>query len=414
MALSTASAIVLNSVAWAWLSSRTAVTRTVLHADMDAFYASVEQRDDPALRGRPVVVGGLGQRGVVSTASYEARTFGIHSAMPIGEARRRCPHAVFVRPRMEVYAAVSAQIREVFDACTPLVEPLSLDEAFLDVTGSRALLGDGEAIARRIQAEVRARTGLTVSVGVATTKFVAKVASDLRKPAGMTIVPPVEEVAFLDPLPIRRLWGAGPVQQERLLALGIHTLRDVREAPTAVLSQRLGASAAERFQQLASGIDPRPVEPDRDAKSIGSERTFDDDLTSDDDVRRVLGRLAEDVGRRLRDAGITARTVRVKVRFPPFRTLTRQVRLSAPSDDDAVLAQAARDLCNGARASGEPVRLLGVTATDLAPRSTEAPRQLGLFEQQGTPTDPERGRRLNAAIDAIRDRFGKTSIRRGE
>ncbi|MGA0060497.1 MAG: DNA polymerase IV, partial [Planctomycetota bacterium] len=199
------------------------MTRTVLHADMDAFYASVEQRDDPALRGRPVVVGGLGQRGVVSTASYEARTFGIHSAMPIGEARRRCPHAVFVRPRMEVYAAVSAQIREVFDACTPLVEPLSLDEAFLDVTGSRALLGDGEAIARRIQTEVRARTGLTVSVGVATTKFVAKVASDLRKPAGLTIVAPGEEVAFLDPLPIRRLWGAGPVQQERLLALSIHT-----------------------------------------------------------------------------------------------------------------------------------------------------------------------------------------------
>jgi DNA polymerase-4 len=389
------------------------VTRTVLHADMDAFYASVEQRDDPALRGRPVVVGGLGRRGVVSTASYEARKFGIRSAMPIGEARRRCPDAVFVRPRMEVYAAVSAEIRAVFDACTPLVEPLSLDEAFLDVTGSRALLGDGETIARRIQADVRARTGLTVSVGVATTKFVAKVASDLHKPAGLTVVAPGTERDFLDPLPVRRLWGAGPVQQERLQALGLETLRDVREAPAAVLAQRVGAVAAERFQALASGVDPRPVVPEREAKSIGSERTFEDDLMSDDEVRSVLGRLAEDVGRRLRQAEVVARTVRVKVRFPPFRTVTRQVRLAQPSDDDMVIANAARDLCAGARAAGEPVRLLGVTAADLAPRSDDAPRQLGLFEQEGGRDDPERGRKLNAALDAIRERFGKSAIRRG-
>jgi DNA polymerase-4 len=381
---------------------------------MDAFYASVEQRDDPTLRGRPVVVGGLGRRGVVSTASYEARKFGIRSAMPVGEARRRCPDAVFVRPRMEVYAAVSAQIREVFDACTPLVEPLSLDEAFLDVTGSLALLGHGEEIARTIQREVRARTGLTVSVGVASTKFVAKVASDLRKPAGLTVVPPGTEREFLDPLPVRRLWGAGPVQQERLLALGLETLRDVREAPAAVLAQRLGAATAERFQALANGVDPRPVEPDRDAKSIGSERTFEEDLSSEEDVRRVLGRLAEDVGRRLRDAGVTARTVRVKVRFPPFRTVTRQVRLAQPTDDDMVIARAARDLCAGARAAGEPVRLLGVTAADFALSANDAPRQLGLFEQEGGTDDPERGRKLNAAIDAIRDRFGKAAIRRGE
>ena len=391
-----------------------ALVRTVLHADMDAFYASVEQRDDPALRGRPVVVGGLGRRGVVSTASYEARKFGIRSAMPIGEARRRCPDAVFVRPRMEVYATVSAEIRAVFDACTPLVEPLSLDEAFLDVTGSRALLGDGEAIARRIQAEVRARTGLSVSVGVATTKFVAKVASDLHKPAGLTVVSPGTEQAFLDPLPVRRLWGAGPVQQERLLTLGLETLRDVREVPLAALAQRVGAAAAERFQQLARGIDLRPVEPDRDAKSIGSERTFDEDLTADDDVRRVVGRLAAEVGRRLRAAGIVARTVRVKVRFPPFRTLTRQVRLTAATDDDVVLADAALELCAAARAPGEPVRLLGVTAADLVPGGASEPRQLGLFEQEGAAGDPERGRRLNAALDAIRERFGDAAIRRGE
>ena len=334
--------------------------------------------------------------------------------MPIGEARRRCPDAVFVRPRMEVYAAVSAEIRAVFDACTPLVEPLSLDEAFLDVTGSRALLGDGEAIARRIQAEVRARTGLSVSVGVATTNFVAKVASDLHKPAGLTVVSPGTEQAFLDPLPVRRLLGAGPVQQERLLALGLETLRDVREVPLAALAQRVGAAAAERFQQLARGIDLRPVEPDRDAKSIGSERTFDEDLTADDDVRRVVGRLAAEVGRRLRTAGIVARTVRVKVRFPPFRTLTRQVRLTAATDDDVVLADAARELCAAARAPGEPVRLLGVTAADLVPGGASEPRQLGLFEQEGAAGDPERGRRLNAALDAIRERFGDAATRRGE
>jgi DNA polymerase-4 len=381
---------------------------------MDAFYASIEQRDDPRLRGRPVVVGGLGRRGVVSTASYEARRFGIRSAMPTAEARRRCPEAVFVRPRIEAYAEVSRQVMAVFDGFTPLVEPLSLDEAFLDVTGSRALFGDGVQIAGRLRREVRAATGLTVSVGVATTKFVAKVASDLEKPDGLTVVEAGTELDFLDPLPLARLFGAGPVTQQRLAALGLATVGEVRRAPPALLAQRLGAGAAAQLQALAAGIDPREVVPDRDAKSLGSECTFDEDLAEDEAVRRALLGLAEQVGRRLRRAGVRGRLLRVKVRFPPFRTLTRQATLPAATDDDMTIFETALGLCRQVRGSGVPVRLLGVTVAELSAKAAGRPRQPGLFD--GAAAEPPGGprrERLTAAIDAIRERFGDGAIRRG-
>ncbi|MBK8978477.1 MAG: DNA polymerase IV [Planctomycetes bacterium] len=401
------------------------IARTILHADLDAFYAAVEQRDDQALRGRPVVVGGLGPRGVVATASYEARRSGVHSAMPIGRARRLCPDAVFLRPRMAHYAAIARTVRAVFERFTPLVEPLSLDEAFLDVTGSRALFGDGRAIAQRLRAEVSAAVGLTASVGVATSKFVAKVASDLRKPDALVVVEPGTEEAFLAPLPVARLWGAGPVAQERLRALGIGTIGELRRTPVEVLALRLGAHPAAHFAALARGDDPRPVVPERDAKSISQEHTFDADLRDDDAVRRCLRGLSEGVGRRLRDAGLTARVVRVKVRFPPFVTRSRQVHLPRPTDDDAELAECAIALVAKARASGRPVRLLGVGVAELVareatPATAAVPQQRELFGDAGevaaaaARADLEARRaRLTRALDAIRDRFGHDAIRRG-
>ena len=390
--------------------ARAMSSRTILHADMDAFYASIEQRDEPSLRGKPVIVGGLGRRGVVSTASYEARRFGMHSAMPTAEARRRCPDGIYLVPRMEHYVAESERVRAVFDRYTPLCEPLSLDEAFLDVTASRALFGDGVTIARRIQQEVFAETALTVSVGVASCKFVAKVASDLRKPAGLVVVEPGHEQDFLAPLPLSRLWGAGKVTQEQLAKLGLRTIGEVVTCPRTRLLGAIGAAAADRFHALGRGDDPREVVPDRDALSIGRETTFDVDLCDDAAIDRVLVELSEDVGRRLRVEGKRARTLRVKLRFPPFRTHTCQERLAEAIDDDLAILRAARVLCARGRAAGSPLRLLGVTAADLV-EAKEQPRQLGLFD---TPAeDPERARRLTRAVDDLRERFGSDVIRRG-
>jgi DNA polymerase-4 len=388
------------------------MARTILHADMDAFYASIEQRDDPALRGRPVIVAGLGKRGVVSTASYEARKFGVRSAMPTAEALRRCPDGVFLPPRMQAYAAVSAIVQEVFGRYSPLVEPLSLDEAFLDLTGSEGLFGPGAEVGRRIQEDVRAATSLTVSVGVASCKFVAKVASDLRKPGGLVVVPAGEEAAFLAPLPLSRLWGAGKASEERLARLGLRTIGDVAACPRATLVRAVGAAAAEHFQSLARGDDPRDVVPDRDPLSIGRETTFDDDVADDDALDRVLLELCESVGRRLRAEGKRAGVVRVKVRFPPFETHARQARQPTPLDDDLALLRAARALVAKIRPPGKPVRLIGVTGAALVAESAvDGPgRQLGLFD--APEPDPGRARRLTKAVDALRDRFGDGVIRR--
>ncbi len=384
------------------------MTRRILHADMDAFYAAIEQRDDPSLRGKPVIVGGQGRRGVVATASYEARAFGVRSAMPGARARALCPDGVFVAPRMDAYAAVSEQVRAIFLRYTPLVEPLSLDEAFLDVTGSEALFGDGAAIAARIRAEVRGETGLTVSVGVATSKYVAKVASDLRKPDGLVVVPEGEERAFLAPLPIGRLWGAGPVTQKRLRERGIATIGDVARLSREQLAALVGEAAAEHYHALALGIDPREVESDREARSLSHETTFHEDVSSDEECRRVLVELSGAVGRRLRREGLRGGVVRLKIRYPPFETHTCQRKLAAPTDDDMAIYRTAQALLGEARPSGRPVRLLGVGVADLA--SGPRPRQATLFDE---PRVAEKSRSLLRAIDAIKDRFGDDAIGRG-
>ncbi|HEX5139149.1 MAG TPA: DNA polymerase IV [Planctomycetota bacterium] len=381
------------------------LTRQVLHADMDAFYAAIEQRDNPALRGKPVIVGGEGRRGVVATASYEARTFGVRSAMPGSRARALCPSGIFVAPRMDVYAGVSEHVFRIFERYTPLVEPLSLDEAFLDVTGSRALFGDGAAIASRIRADVRAETGLTVSVGVATSKYVAKVASDLRKPDALVVVPDGTERAFLAPLPVGRLWGAGPVTQKRLAEAGIATIGDVARLSLGKLAGLVGEAAADHYHALALGLDPREVEPLREARSISHETTFHDDVAGEEALRRVLLELSEAVGRRLRRLGIAGSVVRLKLRYPPFETHTRQRKLDAPTDDDLVVFRTARALLEGTRPKGRPVRLLGVGVADLT--SGPRPRQALLFEE---PRATEKSRDLLRAMDRIKDRFGDDAI----
>jgi DNA polymerase-4 len=385
-------------------------SRVILHCDMDAFYAAIEQRDRPELRGRPVVVGGLGPRGVVATASYEARRFGVHSAMPMAIARRKCPNAVILPPRMADYLAVTDEVRAVFDSITPLVEPLSLDEAFLDVTGSALELGDGTTIARRIQAEVEARTQLTISIGVASSKFVAKVASDLRKPRGIVVVPPGTEAEFLAPLPLGRLFGAGKVTLAKWERAGLSTIADLLTADRALLDAGVGRESAEHFLTLARGIDPRAVVPDRDPKSIGRETTFDDDLDDPAALDRVLAGLADDVGRRLRAAGCSAQVIRVKLRYPPFETHSAQHRLRAPTDDDLTILHTARALLEQARDNGRPLRLLGVTGADLVPTS-DRPRQLDLFETM--PRSRQRQRELSSAVDRLRERFGDAIVRRG-
>ena len=384
--------------------------REILHADMDAFYAAIEQRDDPELRGKPVIVGGAGKRGVVSTASYEAREFGVHSAMPGAEARRRCPEGIFVAPRMEVYAAVSAQVEEVFQRYTPLVEPLSLDEAFLDVSGSTALFGDGPTIAARIRRDVFEATQLTISIGVATSKFVAKVASDLDKPDGLVVVEAGREREFLAPLPIRRLWGAGKVTQGKLQQLGFRTIGDLQSRSRDELVALLGEHSGDRFWRLANARDPRRVHAEREAKSISHECTFGDDLTDAETCRRVLLDQSERVGRRLRRSGQRGRIVKLKLRFPPFETLSRQATLGAATDDDLVIYRAAVALFERARGD-RPVRLLGVGVSGLA--DAAEPRQGALFDDAGGSQVGASSDDLLRAMDAIRDRFGEGAIRHG-
>lgn len=382
-----------------------ATPRTILHADMDAFYAAIEQRDRPELRGKPVIVGGSERRSVVATASYEARKFGVHSAMPGVRAKQLCPHGIFVVPRMEVYVAVGAQIRGVFEQFTDLVEPLSLDEAFLDVTGSRALFGDGESIARQLKAAVRDATQLAVSVGVASSKYVAKVASDLRKPDGLVVVPPGTEREFLAPLPVSRLWGAGPKTQALLQRAGLRTIGDLQSRTLAQLTAAFGAHQAEHFHVLAHGLDPRPVEPGREARSIGHEMTFAEDLTTRQACHALLLQLSEMVGRRLRQEHVAAGCVRLKARYPDFTTFTRQRRVDA-TQDDRVLYATAKALFDELWPGQPGLRLLGVTAADLG--EPKAARQGELFGGSA-----QKAGKLLSALDAIKDRFGDDAIHHG-
>jgi DNA polymerase-4 len=381
----------------------------ILHADMDAFYASVEQRDRPELRGRPVIVGGASGRGVVTAASYEARRFGVRSAMPMVQARALCPEAVIVPGHMAKYRRVSAQIRTVFESVSPLVEPLSLDEAFIDVTASVRLLGPPLAIGRLVKERVRAATALAVSVGIGPGKMVAKIASDLSKPDGLLAVGPDEVREFLRPLPVSRLWGVGPVTEAALHAAGIATVGDLVAADPARLRRHVG-SACETLQRLATGEDVRVVEADRDAKSYGEENTFGNDVRDDRTVREAIIAHGEAVARRLRRDGMHARTVVVKIKLAErlgagkYRLLTRQARLATPTDDGAALTAVALALWDRHRPR-RAVRLIGVTATGI---EDGAQPQLALFD------DPRRAARvrLNAALDRIVARFGEDSIAR--
>jgi DNA polymerase-4 len=395
--------------------------RTILHVDMDAFYVAVELRRRPELRGRPVVVGGTGPRGVVAAASYEARRYGVHSAMPTATARRLCPHAVFLPGDHETYAAVSAQVRAHFEAVTPLVEPLALDEAFLDVTGARTLLGDGVTIAHRLRDAIREDLGLTCSVGVATRKFIAKLASVEAKPRatpagvqpgpGVFEVRPGEELAYLHRLPVRRLWGVGPATFAKLDRMGVRTIGDLAALDPRVVVGALGRAHGQHLVDLANGRDERAVEPDREVKSIGHEETFAHDLHDPDDLRRELVRLADAVAARLRAAGTGARTLTLKVRDGQFTTRTRSTTVAGAVDTaDAIVRALAPLLDEIDRSRG--VRLLGVSASRFGPPA----QQLGfddLLTGTSSPERPDRAarwREASRAIDGVRARFGPAAI----
>ena len=379
----------------------------ILHVDMDAFYASVEELDDPGLVGQPVVVGGTPDgRGVVAAANYAARHYGIHSAMPAARARRLCPHAVFIRSRMDRYVEVSVELRGIFARYTPLVEPLSLDEAFLDVTSSLRLFGDGLAIARRIKGEIREELGLVASVGVAPNKFLAKLASDLDKPDGLVVVPTDAIEAFLEPLPVSRLWGVGKVSNRDLAAMGVHTIGDLRRLPEDLLVSRFARTAA-HLLRLARGIDDRRVVPDRDAKSISHETTFAIDIDDAEVLRSWLLELTEQVATRLRRQGLRGRTVLIKVRYADFHTVTRSESLDAPSNVTRELYLTAVRLLQAQLArSPQPVRLLGMGASVVTGEERE---QGQLFEAEAR----EQQRRIDTVVDSIKSRFGHRALRRG-
>jgi DNA polymerase IV len=373
--------------------------RAILHLDMDAFYASVEQRDDATLRGRPLIVGGHPKRGVVLAASYEVRPSGVRSAMPMARALRLAPDAVVVPPRFAAYAEASEQVFSIFERYTPLVEPLSLDEAFLDVSGSLSLFGPPGAIATRIRREVADEVRLPCSAGIAAVKFVAKVASDLAKPNGQREVPEADTLAFLAPLPVSRLWGVGPKLEETLRTLGLRTVGDVARADAQLLAELLG-DTGRHLSALARGEDDRAVVPDRQAKSIGAEDTFAEDTESPEALQRALHAQALRVGRRLRRAGLKARTVQLKVKLQDFTLLTRRRTLEAPTDDGQRLYREAAELLTRL-ALKSAVRLTGVSAQEVV----GAHSQLGLF------VEPEaRSNRLNAALDAIAARYGQGAV----
>ncbi|HEU4760353.1 MAG TPA: DNA polymerase IV, partial [Dehalococcoidia bacterium] len=354
--------------------------RTILHADLDAFYASVEQLDRPELRGRPVVVGGPPEaRGVVAAASYEARRFGVRSAMPMSQALRRCPEAVRVPPRFDRYGEVSRQVMAIFRAVTPLVEPLSLDEAFLDVTEQAERSGGAQALARHLKAEVKRATGLTVSVGVGSNKTVAKIASDVGKPDGLVVVPPGQEAAFLEPLPVRALWGIGPRTEEALAAAGIRTAGELARADPLLLERQFG-SRGPFFQQMAQGRDERPVETEHERKSVGAETTFAQDLADGPELRARLARIAEEVAERLARGGVRARTVTIKLRYHDFRTITRQTSRAEATADAGEMRRTAEALLSKAALPGDRFRLLGIHCSQLTSGESD---QFRLWEGDG-------------------------------
>ena len=375
---------------------------SIIHVDLDAFFAAVEQRDHPELRGKPVIVGGDPRsRGVVSTCSYEARKFGVHSAMPLRTALKLCPQGIFVPVDGAKYQCVSREVMAVLRRFTPAVEQVSIDEAFLDVAGSEALFGPAPEIAGRIKREVVDATGLTVSVGVATNKLIAKVGSDLRKPDGLVIVEPGQEAAFLAPLEIRRLWGIGPKTAERLHGLGVGTIGELAALPVSTLARALGDHGA-TLHDRAMGVDFDPVVGGGEAaKSVSHETTFAVDVTDPAEIERTLLALTEGVSARLRAGGIRAGTVAVKIRDSQFRTITRQRTLPEPSDLTDTIWRAAVELARP-EVRGKKIRLLGVSATQLG-----APEQISMFEVVDA-----KQRRVVDATDAVRRRFGDRAVTR--
>ena len=378
----------------------------IIHVDMDAFYASVEIRDNPSLAGKPVVVGGsVAGRGVIAAASYEARKFGVHSAMSSKVALRKCPDLVFVKGRMEHYAAISRQIRGIFFNFTSLVEPLSLDEAFLDVGGCERLFGDALTIATAIKKQILDETGLVASAGVAPNKYLAKIASDYDKPDGLTFVDPDNIQDFLDPLPITRVWGIGPATEQKFSRLGVSNVRQLRMLSLEVLQNELGING-DHFYRLSRGIDDRAVVPDRVAKSVSHEKTFPTDIFDNDVLLAWLLELTDQVGRRMRRNEIFAKTIKLKFRYDDFETLVRNKSIS-PTNTTQTLFETAAELMAGIHRNPQRgVRLIGMGVSNL---SRPAPVQLTLFDQE----EKDKQSRVDHLSDAIRDKFGAAKLHRG-
>jgi len=383
---------------------------TILHVDLDAFFAAVEQLDDVSLRGRPVIVGGLGGRGVVSTASYEARRFGVHSAMPMVRARAACPHAVFVSPRMSRYSEKSREVMAVLASITPLVEQLSIDEAFLDVAGARRLLGDPAEIAETLRSRIRRETGLAASVGGATSKFLAKLASDMAKPDGTMVVAAGTEQAFLAPLPVTRLWGVGPATQRKLEGMGLRTIADVAALDESTMTRALGNSLGRHLWALAHNDDDRAVVPDRALQSIGAEETFGVDLRTRADCERELVRLADRVCARLRASAQVARTVTLKIRFGNFETRTRARTFNEAVESSTTVLDVARELLDAFDVT-RGVRLLGVSLSQLdTTRASQTVLDLAGEQEAETQARAQRRAAVERAVDDVRSRFGARAV----
>jgi DNA polymerase-4 len=407
------------------------VPRVILHVDMDAFFASVEVRDDPSLAGKPVIVGGSGGRGVVAACTYEARRFGVHSAMPSSVARRLCPSALFVDGRYDRYMEVSRQLNEILVSVTPLVEGISLDEAFLDVSGASQLFGDGATIASAVRRRVLEELGLSCSVGVGRTKLMAKLASKAAKPVatragvrpgpGVVVIPPDDELGFLHALPVRALWGVGPVTGRQLESLGVRSVGDIAALPPGALERVVGSAAGRHLGSLARGEDPRPVVPEQAAKSIGHEETFATDIWESEELHRRLGRMVDAAATGLRRAGLAARTVNVKIRFADFTMATRSHSLASPIDTTAAIGAVAGALVDSVERD-QGVRLLGVSLAGLGPQGAGFQLSFDLGSSAapaggGTTPGPDEAERIEqswgavtAAVDAIRARYGRASV----
>jgi DNA polymerase-4 len=380
----------------------------ILHVDMDAFFASVELLSHPELRGKPVIVGGRSARAVVTSATYEARAFGVHSAMPVGAALRLCPKAIVLEPHMHLYREASRTVMALFREVTPLVEPLSIDEAFLDVAGARRLLGESDEIATRLRARVFAETGLPCSIGVAPTKFMAKLASGRAKPDGMLVIRPSEVLAYLHPLPVRALWGVGGKTAEQLERLGLRTVGDIADTPLDALVRAVGEATGSKLHELALGIDTRAVETVSQEKSVGHERTFDVDERSAEVLRRELLHQSNRVAVRLRSAGLVGRTVALKLRFADFTTISRSRTLAEPTDLGKRIFDEVSAIYDAVGARGEAIRLIGVRVEQLSDAGASV-HQPALWADETAPS--EGWRDAERTIDRVTAKFGTDSVR---